>query len=264
MQIMKNLLKEKIERGEMTVGTFLELGNGDSAEALSMSAMDYFIIDTEHGPFDVESSANAIRAAQLRGKTPLVRVKDSTRASILKMLDVGAGGLIIPQVHSIEEVKRIVEYGKYYPLGRRGVGFGRACGFGYDNFVTGDLQEYFDYCNRETLLIPQCETWECLDDIENIIRVEGIDGIFIGPYDLSVAMGIPAQFESETFKTAIERIQKAVQDAGKFIIMYSSNVEIAIQNMHKGFVQSATVGMDFNWFIEGATQITMKLKNHAG
>ena len=113
-------------------------------------------------------------------------------------------------------------------------------------------------------MIPQCETWECLDDIENIIRVEGIDGIFIGPYDLSVAMGIPAQFESETFKTAIERIQKAVQDAGKFIIMYSSNVEIAIQNMHKGFVQSATVGMDFNWFIEGATQITTKLKNHAG
>ena len=85
---MKNYLKEKIEQGKKTVGTFLEIGNGSSAEALAMSKLDYFIIDTEHGPFDVESSTEMIRAAQMHGTTPLVRVKDSSRPSILKMLDV--------------------------------------------------------------------------------------------------------------------------------------------------------------------------------
>ena len=108
---MKNLLREKIMNGEKTVGTFFEAGNASVAEALALTDLDYMLIDTEHGPFDVESVMLMLRGAELHGTTALVRVKDSNRNSILKMLDIGAGGLIIPQVHSLEEIKKIVEYG---------------------------------------------------------------------------------------------------------------------------------------------------------
>ena len=125
---MKNLLREKIMNGVKTVGTFFEAGNASVAEALALTDLDYMLIDTEHGPFDVESVMLMLRGAELHGTTALVRVKDSNRNSILKMLDIGAGGLIIPQVHSIEEIKKIVEYGKYFPVGQRGVAFARGAG----------------------------------------------------------------------------------------------------------------------------------------
>ena len=155
---MKNLLREKIMNGEKTVGTFFEAGNASVAEALALTDLDYMLIDTEHGPFDVESVMLMLRGAELHGTTALVRVKDSNRNSILKMLDIGAGGLIIPQVHSLEEIKKIVEYGKYFPVGQRGVAFARGAGYGYLEHAKGDINDYFATCNRETLLIPQCET----------------------------------------------------------------------------------------------------------
>ena len=182
---MKNLLREKIMNGEKTVGTFFEAGNASVAEALALTDLDYMLIDTEHGPFDVESVMLMLRGAELHGTTALVRVKDSNRNSILKMLDIGAGGLIIPQVHSLEEIKKIVEYGKYFPVGQRGVAFARGAGYGYLEHAKGDINDYFATCNRETLLIPQCETKGCLENIEEIAKVDGIDGIFVGPYDLS-------------------------------------------------------------------------------
>lgn len=171
---MKNLLREKIMNGEKTVGTFFEAGNASVAEALALTDLDYMLIDTEHGPFDVESVMLMLRGAELHGTTALVRVKDSNRNSILKMLDIGAGGLIIPQVHSLEEIKKIVEYGKYFPVGQRGVAFARGAGYGYLEHAKGDINDYFATCNRETLLIPQCETKGCLENIEEIAKVDAV------------------------------------------------------------------------------------------
>ena len=92
-----------------------------------------------------------------------------------------------------------MEYGKYFPVGQRGVAFARGAGYGYLEHAKGDINDYFATCNRETLLIPQCETKGCLENIEEIAKVDGIDGIFVGPYDLSVAMGIPTQFDKQGF-----------------------------------------------------------------
>ena len=246
---MKNLLREKIMNGEKTIGTFFEAGNANVAEALALTAVDYMLIDTEHGPFDVESVMPMLRAAELHDTTALVRVKDSNRNSVLKMLDIGAGGLIIPQVHSIEEIRKLVEYAKYYPLGQRGVAFARGAGYGYLEHAAGDINDYFATCNRETLLVPQCETMGCLENIEEIAKVDGVDGIFVGPYDLSVAMGIPTQFDKPEFKAAMERIVKAVRAAGKFTIIYCANSEVANARLSQGF-DSVTVGQDINYYID--------------
>lgn len=117
---MKNKLKEKMLRGEKTLGTFHELGSASVIECIGYAGFDYVVIDSEHGPFETETALNYIRAARSVDLVPLVRVKDSSRGSILKMLDVGAMGLIIPNINSVEEVRELVNYGKYFPVGQRG------------------------------------------------------------------------------------------------------------------------------------------------
>ena len=106
---MKNKLKEKLERGERTVGTFFESGSTTIIESIGLTGLDYAIIDTEHGPFEAESVSEYVCAAERRGLTPLARVKEISRAAIMKILDVGAKGIIIPQVKTVEDVKKIVK-----------------------------------------------------------------------------------------------------------------------------------------------------------
>ena len=119
---MNNLLQEKLLQGGHALGTFYELGGIAAAQCIGIAGMDFAIVDTEHGPADVESALTAITALSARNCTPLVRVKDVTRPSVLKMLDVGARGLVVPDVQTVDEVRHLVEYAKYYPLGRREIG----------------------------------------------------------------------------------------------------------------------------------------------
>lgn len=239
---MKNVLKEKMMRQEKVIGTFFELGGTTAVECLGISGLDFFIIDTEHGPFDVESSIDFIRTAELSRMTPLVRIKDVSRPSVLKMLDIGAKGLIVPCVENINQVKSLVEWAKYYPLGKRGFFTARPAGYGYKDFVQ-NIDQYFKICNEETLLIPQCETIGCLESIEEIVNIKGVDGIFIGPYDLSIGMGIPSQFDQPEFLNAISRILKACQNAGKFSFIYTGSNDAAKEYLALGF-NGVAVNMD--------------------
>lgn len=256
---MKNSTLQAINEGKKAIGTFFHTGSATTMECLGMTGMDYVIVDTEHGPFDVESSAEFIRAAKLRQITPFVRIKDSGRSSVLKMLDIGAEGLIIPNIHTVEEAKQLVDYGKYLPVGNRGIGMARACGFGYEEFAK-DIGNYLAVCNRETLIIPQCETAGSLNHIEEIAAIDGIDGIFIGPFDLSAAMGILGQFDSDEFQKAIARILKACQDNGKISMIYSGSIEASKQYLAQGF-DAVAYRMDTNLFIEAVTDIVQAIRD---
>ena len=163
---MKNLLKEKLLAGQKGIGTFFEIGGSNAVECLGASGLDFFIIDSEHGPFEPESAADLVRAACLRDITPFVRVKDCSRAAVLKMLDIGVQGLVVPCVESVQEVRDLVSYAKYYPVGNRGVMWGRDAIWGEADYASKGLAPYFETCNSETLLIPQCETAGCLAGIE--------------------------------------------------------------------------------------------------
>lgn len=256
---MKNLFKERLLAGEKPVGIFFGAGNYDNVEALALTDMDYIIIDAEHGPFDTESVTVMLRSIELHGKSAFVRVKDSNKSSILKMLDIGAQGLIIPQVQSLEEAKCVVEYGKYYPVGSRGVAFYRSAGFGEAPHAKGDLDTYFEVSNENQLIIPQCETLGCLEDIEEIAKLDGVDGIFVGPYDLSVALGIPGEFSNPKFNEAIDRILKAVKDAGKFTIFFNMDADSANRRLAQGF-DSVTVGMDTGFYIQAINDLVAKIE----
>ena len=245
---MINNLKLKIKNGEKALGTFLELDSELAIECLGYTGLDFFIIDQEHGPFDIGETVGFIRAAETSEITPLVRVKDISRPSILKNLDIGAKGLIVPNVETVEEVKKLIEWAKYSPTGKRGFFMARSSGYGNKDYAH-DMNNYFQVSNRETMLIPQCETMGVLNNIEEIVALEGVDGIFIGPFDLSIAMGIPAQFSEPEFKNAIERVLRACKEKNKFSFIFSTDQRTAQNYIDSGF-DAVAIGMDASHYIK--------------
>lgn len=240
---MKNLLKEKLDNKEKTLGIFHELVSPTAVECLKYGGMDYVIIDTEHGPGDVESTLSAIRAAKAKEFTPLVRVKDTSRTSILKMLDIGAMGIIVPDVKSLNHAKEIISYAKYFPLGNRGLAPTAGSAFWFEDYGKNGLENYFQICNKNQLLILQCETKTCLDEIEKISSLEGLDGIFVGTYDLSISLGKPGAFEDEEMKSSIHRILKSCKLNNKYSFIYAGDKNRANKYFEEGF-DSVTFGMD--------------------
>ena len=251
---MKNTVKTKMLAGKRTLGTFFETGSGTVAECLGLGGLDYIIIDCEHGPFNPQSTLEFVRAAKLYGLTPFARVPEVSREAILRQLDVGVMGLVIPDVRTVAEVEKIVEYGKYLPLGKRGVANTAGSGFWYEEYAQQGLDHFFEVSNRETMLLPQCETLECLNSLEEVLRVEGIDGVYVGPFDLSTAMGKPGKFNDPEVRDAIRHIQAVCADAGKFSFIFAANEGAAKEDFALGY-GSVTLGMD-------ATILTNAVKAH--
>jgi len=253
-----NKIREMVKSGQKAIGTFYDLGGQTAAEALGIAGLDYIIIDTEHGSFDLDVSKIAICAAERRGTVPFVRVKDGTRPSILKMLDAGAKGIIIPGIKTIDEVKKIVEFGKYYPVGNRGFATTASGAFGFCEEAK-TLDVYFKYMNESTLLVPQCETAECLNDLENIASVEGVDGIFVGPYDLSIALGKPGQMDCPEMKDAVKHILKVCKDKGKLAFIFQGTPAAAKDKLEMGY-DCVAVGMDVSFLINTYKNIISEIR----
>lgn len=225
-----------------TVGTFFELGSSNAMECLTRTGLDYAIIDTEHGCFSEEHIADYIRAAENGGLLPYVRISDIHRPYVLHMLDIGARGLIVPNITSVDQVQEVVSHAKFPPLGKRGYCPTRTSGWGADEWAF-NVAHYMEENNRKCLVIPQCETLEALNQIEEIAAIPGVDGIFVGPCDLSIAMGIPLQLDSPILAAAIERILKACQLHHKQSYIFTSNPKDAKMYLKKGF-DSVALGLD--------------------
>ena len=255
---MKNQLKEKINNQGKELGTFFTMGNMSAMECLGYTGLDFVIVDTEHGPFDTETAMNLIRAAENVRLTPLMRIADVSHKEIQRAADIGAKGLIVPCLRTMDEMKSLVNLAKFSPVGNRGFIKGRGCGFGYKEWAK-DIREFMETSNEQLLVLPQCETVECLNIIEDVVEIEGIDGIFIGPFDLSIAMGIPAQFDHPDFTAAIERILRACKKASKLTFIFTGNLADAKKYMEKGFDGIAHT-IDSTVLIEGYRTIVENLK----
>jgi 4-hydroxy-2-oxoheptanedioate aldolase len=180
--------KNKIKEGKNVFGPFMKSTDPAFIEIAGYAGFDFVILDMEHGPVSFSDLQNLIRAALLAGIIPIVRTSDLTEASISKPLDLGALGVQIPQVTSASDAQSCVDAARFYPLGKRGVcRFVRAA-----NYSSLPRDEYFGKANS-ILVIIQIEGKEAILDIENIMEVDGIDIIFIGPYDLSQSLGVPGQ-----------------------------------------------------------------------
>lgn len=220
---MKNALREKFKKREPALGTFFNMGDMSCMECLGYTGLDFVIVDTEHGPFNTETMMDLIRAAESVRLTPVVRIADVSHKEIQRAADCGAEGLIVPCLRTVEEYKKLVALAKYPPLGNRGFIKGRGCGFGNQEWAAGTLSEFMENSNEKLLVLPQCETAESLAHIEEIAALPGIDGIFIGPFDLSISMGIPGEFGHPDFKAAVAKIAAAFRREGKPVYIYANN-----------------------------------------
>lgn len=247
-------LKEKLCAHERPIGMFAATGSATVVDCLGCTGLDFVILDNEHSPIEAETTCQMILAAEARGLAPLVRVREISRPAILKLLDIGAQGLIVPNVHSVEDVQQVIAYAKYYPVGERGFCPTRKDGWGREH--PGTVMETMERINRRTLVIPQCETTGALAQIRQITAMEGVDGIFIGPFDLSISMGIPGEFENPAFKAALHEVLEACHEAGKPCLIFAANGAAAAARLDEGY-DGIAMGLDTTLLI-GATEAELQ------
>ena len=210
----KSDLKARLRRGERILGTMVTIfDNPEIVKILKICGFDCFIVDCEHGGFTYESVANMLALAREAGIAGIVRVPGAEREVVLKMMEMGAVGLLLPNTDTPEKARRLVEYAKYQPLGKRGVSLLRPhTGFEkIDNAV-----RFMRDSNADTLLMAQIESSLGVENIEAILDVEGIDAVFIGPNDLTQNMGIYGQFTHPDFVAALDRVITSARRKNKF------------------------------------------------
>lgn len=193
-------LKNKLKNNQLSLGSWIMIGNSISVEVMALAGFEWLVIDIEHTSIDLESTQALITAIQAQGIQALVRVSKNEEVVIKRVLDIGADGIIVPMVCSKEDAIQAVNYAKYPPIGKRGVGLYRASGYGTQ------FEEYKKWVNEELVIIAQIEHIDAVKNIDEIIQVEGIDGTIIGPYDLSGSMGCPGEFEREDVKSAVDTV----------------------------------------------------------
>ena len=207
----KNTLKEKLAAGKRVCGFGLPAPLPALAEIAGLAGFDFLFIDAEHGPLSEADCQALVTAAELRGGTPLVRVRQNEPSLILRYMDTGAAGVIVPGVRSAGEAEQAVAAVKYYPAGSRGLNAVRACDYG----MGMPMKEYVAAANRETMVWPIIENAEGVKHAREILAVEGVDGIIIGSGDLAQDLGFPGQAGQPEVQAAIAEIMEAVRQSGK-------------------------------------------------
>ena len=204
-------LKEVITAGELKVGTFVcEFATPGIGYILKNAGLDFVFLDMEHSGFDVSQMKSVLRYFEAADLPCLVRPPGKGYYDMARMLDIGAEGLCLPMVSSAEETRQIVKQCKYVPQGERGV----ALGIMHDKFAPGGVMEKLSGANQNTVIFPLIETAAGVEEVEEIAKVEGVDGLWIGHFDLSCSLGIPGEFEHPSFTNAIARICAAAKAAG--------------------------------------------------
>ena len=250
---MTTNLRKRIQAGELVLGTILSLNSPDVAEVLSGIGFDWLFIDAEHSTLDPHHLQAIFQAT--RDSIPcVVRIPALDEIVVKKTLDAGAAGLLVPQVHNAGQVEQFVKWGRYYPEGSRGLGFGRAQGYGLK------VNEYLETANESILLSVQAESAEAVRNIEAIVQVQGLDAVLVGPYDLSASMGLPGQVDHPDVKAAIQHVADVCQGAGMPIGIFGLTAEAVQPYLDKGF-KFIVAGADTFLLGTAARQLLDQLRN---
>ncbi len=249
---MKNL-KQRLLQGETLNGCWLNLGSALTAEIVGLSGFDWVLIDLEHGAGVEKDVLAQLQALESTPTAALVRVESGESPRISRILDMGAEGIMCPKVNNAKEAQSIVNHLYYPPFGNRGMAkMVRATQFA-QNF-----QPYFDGSRGNILGIVQIETLEALDNLDAIAAVEGVDVLFIGPADLSMAMGIFGQFDEPIFVNAVNNIVQAAEKAGKAVGILLFNPDDFDKYRQLG-IRFIACGADATFVAAGARTMAQKL-----
>ncbi len=206
--MLRTKLKAKLKAGELSLGTWITLGNAAIAEIFSRAGYDWVVVDLEHSTISIDQAGELIRTIELAGASPLVRLTSNDKNLIKRVMDAGAHGVVVPNVNTSQEASKAVAATRYAPLGHRGVGLARAQHYG------PGFSEYLDWQRDGPIVIVQIEDQAALDHLEAIFTTQGVDGFIIGPYDLSCSMGFPGEFKRRDFLAAMKHILSTGQRLG--------------------------------------------------
>lgn len=255
MKYPENELKRRLQEGNTVYGPFVRLNSPAVVEIMGYAGFDFLIIDLEHGPMAMAEAENLVRAANIAGISPIIRVPNNCESDILKALDSGASGVQVPQINSHLSASKASEYSRFYPFGSRGLcGGTRAARYSAIN-----TEDYCSGSNKEVLLVIHIEGKAGVDNIDSILQVPGIDVIFLGPFDLSQSLGLPGKVDHPlVVKTMKEVIVKA-NDSGKVVGTYATSVEKAHFWAELG-VQYISTFLDTALLYQTASELVGKLK----
>ena len=204
-----NPVKEQLYKGDVSFGTWIQFGHPGVAEILSNAGFDWIAADMEHSDIGIGDFTNLCRGMKGRNATPLVRVRENDVLAIRQTLDMGAEGIIVPLVNTRDDAARAVAAAKYPPEGIRGYAFHRNNDYG----IT--FTEYAREANNNVLVIVMIESSQAVENIDSILSIPGVDGIFIGPYDMSGSYGIPGKTDAPEMKNAFLRCIDACRTHNK-------------------------------------------------
>ncbi|MCP4142003.1 MAG: 2,4-dihydroxyhept-2-ene-1,7-dioic acid aldolase [Chloroflexi bacterium] len=250
---MTNLsFKQKLVRSDLLIGTIVTLPAPEITEIYSQAGFDWLFIDLEHSTLSIKDAQAILQTAGEKAAC-LIRVPSIDEAWIKRVLDIGPAGIIIPQVKSAEEAKLAIQLCKYPPEGLRSVGLARAHEYGEK------FQEYVASANNEVAVVLQIEHIDAVHNIEEIIKVPGIDSLFIGPYDLSASMGKTGQVTDPEIQNAIAHVKKIAEEANIPLGIFGASADAVKAYIEEGY-SLITVGIDTMLIAKTAKDIVNALK----
>jgi len=244
--------RSRLLQRDTLIGTMLTLPTPAVAEILADVGFDWLFVDGEHGPFETNELLAVLQAIGHRIPC-LVRVPESAEVPIKKALDLGAAGIIVPQVNSAEQAADVVRFARYAPQGARGVGLARAHGYGRR------FREYVAAANEQTVVVVQAEHVRAVENIETIVKVPGVDAVLLGPYDLSASLGKMGQLDDPEVVAAIDRIT-AVCQAAKMPLGYFNVSASTVQPFIDRGYSLITAGVDTLLVAQSAGQMLKQLR----
>ena len=255
-----NFVRQKLKRGEPSIGTWLTLPDIFTAQLMSRMGFDWLTVEMEHTPTTIEVAGANFALIANAGVVPLVRIPINNIENIKRVLDIGAWGIVVPMVNSRAEAEAVVEAARYRPIGRRTIG-GSLHAANYDT----DAATYYAKANDEILVIIMAEHVDAIERAEDILSVPGIDAVFVGPNDLHASMGQPPTFDSgnKQYCDAVEHILKTAQTNKIAAGIHVADAAQAQRRIKEGF-QFIALASDAGFMMAKAKEITSALGLGAG
>lgn len=229
-----NHVRQRLESGEPSIGTWLSLPSPEAAEYISRIGFDWLVVDAEHNPVDIRTLAQMFSAMSAAGIAPMVRVPWNSPENFKRVLDAGAWGVVVPMVNTREEAERAVEAARYHPAGNRSVGGGRHA-LSWDSSGA----EYYANANDQVLVVLQIEHIQGVENADEILSVPGVDACFIGPNDLAASMGlglgVPLESDNPELVAAIMKIRDTCKKHGVATGIHTSGADGVNFRIGQGF-----------------------------
>ena len=227
----RNTVRDTLAGGGVSVGTMVtEFATTGVARLAARAGAEFVLFDLEHTGYGIERMRETLAATAAADVVPFLRVPDAEYDLIARGLDLGALGVMVPAVESADEARLVADSARFPPVGRRGFGM-----LFRDQWLEEGVPATIEHVNREVLTLVQIETAAGLEAVDEIAAVEGIDVLWIGHFDLSASLGIPGEFDGETFRAAVDRVLAAGRERGKPVGMVCGSIEEGRSLVARGF-----------------------------